>query len=302
MAEGQGISTKIYFVKESNGNITIRNAFSNTIIYALQPSQNLSKDIVSPNNIIIKTAIANDQDREIVINVLDIDEQRCIPSLSPGEKNNSENENDSSITDFYIKELSRYFFFVAQSVNNVTNPVSSVRIMRSVYHIPFVRRIAPMLAVSGDYFFSYNAGIILTDCLSNLSGEISLFDNINYNNSNTLFFCASNTKLLTYTGSASHLGYELVIVRARIEEYGNYYNFAQKTILASIPLQTIFHRIDLTQYIREPIYENEVVIVTYKKLISGLVENNCTFNGTFTLESEFPSNDWQDVLEQQQAG
>ena len=302
MPEGQGISTKIYFVKESNGNITIRNAFSNTIIYALQPSQNLSKDVVSPNNIIIKTAIANDQEREIVINVLDIDEQRCIPSLSRAEKNNSENENDSSVTDFYIKELSRYFFFVAQSVDNVTDSVSPVRIMRSVYHIPFLRRIAPILAVSGDYFYALNAGNVLTTCIREMNGSPFIFKNPYYNLSNTLFFCASNTNLLTYTGTATDLGYELMIFKTQIEEYDNSSSFVNIKLLASIPLRTIYHRIDLTQYIREPIYENEVVIVTYKKLISGMVENNCTFNGTFTLESEFPSFDWQDVLEQQQAG
>ena len=302
MPEGQGISTKIYFVKESNGNITIRNAFSNTIIYALQPTQNLSKDVVSPNNIIIKTAIANDQDREIVINVLDIDEQRCIPSLSRAERNNSENENNSSITDFYIKELSRYFFFVAQSVNNVIDPVSPVIPMRSVYHIPFLRRIAPILAVSGDYFYALNAGNVLTACIREINGSPFLFKNPSYNLSNTLFFCASNTKLLTYTGTASHLGYELMIFKTQMEEYDNSDSFVGIKSLASIPLQTIYHRIDLTQRITEPIYENEVVIVTYKKITSGMVENNCTFNGTFTLESEFPSNDWQDERVQVNVG
>ena len=135
-----------------------------------------------------------------------------------------------------------------------------------------------------------------------MSGEIDLFSSMRNNYSNTLFFCTSNTKLLTYTGTASHLGYELVIVRTRIEEYGNYSNFAEKKTLASIPLTTLFHRIDLTQYIREPIYEDEVVIVTYKKITSGMVENNCTFNGTFTLESEFPSNDWQDERVQVNVG
>ena len=237
-----------------------------------------------------------------MINVLDIDEQRCIPSLSRVSRNNSENENNSSITDFYIKELSRYFFFVAQSVNTVTNPVSPVIPMRSVYHIPFLRRIAPMSALAGDYFFANSVGEVLTSSANPISGVTPLFFNPYFNFSNTLFFCGSNTKLLTYTGTASHFGYELMIYKAQMYDGSNENSFFNINLLATIPLGSLFHRIELTQYIRKPIYENEVVIVTYKKLTTGIVENNCIFNGTFTLESVFPSFDWQEVTEQETGG
>jgi hypothetical protein len=77
------MTKSIYFRKEKNGTVTIRKYRTEEIIYALQPTQNLTKDIANPNCIIIKSAISCFDDRGIVIHCNDIHNWACYPKIYP---------------------------------------------------------------------------------------------------------------------------------------------------------------------------------------------------------------------------
>ena len=63
--------SKLFFKKETNGNVTIRKISDNSIIYSLPGNQAIFADNANSNNLIIKSAIANNQNRGIVINYKD---------------------------------------------------------------------------------------------------------------------------------------------------------------------------------------------------------------------------------------
>jgi hypothetical protein len=107
------MANTIYFQKETNGNVTIRNRDTEAIIYALQPFQNLTKDIANPNVIIIKSAISSFDDRGIVINCNDIDNWACYPVIPAFESEGQQkNTPPKPTTDEYLTALMRDFFFI----------------------------------------------------------------------------------------------------------------------------------------------------------------------------------------------
>lgn len=92
----------IYFKKEDNGNVTIRSVSDGGILYSLPPTQVVSKDSASENNIIIKSAIGSTKDKGIVIKVSDIALISCEPPiyLALG-----------SVTNLVVEALATHFFF-----------------------------------------------------------------------------------------------------------------------------------------------------------------------------------------------
>jgi hypothetical protein len=100
----------IYFQKESNGNVTIRNLNTEAIIYALQPTQNLTRDIANPNGIIIKSAISSFDDRGIVIDCRDIEYWRCNPAIYPIDPINDIDTIQVDSNDCIVALMRDYFF------------------------------------------------------------------------------------------------------------------------------------------------------------------------------------------------
>jgi hypothetical protein len=116
----------IYFKKENNGNVTIRKIGTESIIYALQPTQNLTQDIANPNCIIIKSAISSFDDRGIVINCNDIDSWACHPVIYPFWEI-GEGENWNPTPNDCLTALLRDFFFCGCHKNQfaiVSEPIS----------------------------------------------------------------------------------------------------------------------------------------------------------------------------------
>ena len=113
----------IYFRKESNGNVAIVKVNTNEIIYSLQPNQNVTQDVASIDNIIIKSAVSNPKDRGIVINCSNINPKLCIPeflNFNQDEENRSHYNNNTGLRDTYIKNLTTFFFFKPVTITTTT--------------------------------------------------------------------------------------------------------------------------------------------------------------------------------------
>lgn len=115
----------IYFRKESNGNVAIVKVNTNEIIYSLQPNQNVTQDVASIDNIIIKSAVSNPKDRGIVINCSNINPELCIPefqtfSQGDDEENRTPYDNNTGLRDNYIKNLTNFFFFKPVTITTTT--------------------------------------------------------------------------------------------------------------------------------------------------------------------------------------
>lgn len=249
---------KLNFRKEENGNVTLRNNITGEIIVSFPAGQIVIKDLASPNDIVIKSALNND--KGIPVNCNDIDGYSCTPVIG------------STEIDGLIFALSQDFFFEVGGA-------------KSFQHIPFARNIYPQPTDNDCFFFNDGLSSTLTiaSSIENDLGVLSQNENIQ---SNVLFHCTKATKLMSYSGLVYKTGFFLQIYKgsmgvdvltARFSLYNIY-------LLASIPLDSYQQRIDLTQYITEPILENEVVIVTYKSPASGGLESYFWFNGTFGIE------------------
>ncbi|WP_394759313.1 hypothetical protein [Flavobacterium sp.] len=99
---------QIIFIKLGNGNVQILKEVNsnaqqpiNEPIASLHPLQNIIRDNANPNNIIIKSAIGNNLDRGIVLDVNNINGGACVPII--------ENTNIDSL----INSLAKDFFFDA---------------------------------------------------------------------------------------------------------------------------------------------------------------------------------------------
>ncbi|WP_394760065.1 hypothetical protein [Flavobacterium sp.] len=112
------MAESIYFKKENNGNVTIREVIADKIIYSLQPNQNVTKDISNNNNIIIKSAIGNNQDRGIVINIEDINPFMSLPPFPSASLYGRSLLQPYVNIDNYIIDLINNFFFEVSSNNN----------------------------------------------------------------------------------------------------------------------------------------------------------------------------------------
>ena len=106
------MAESIYFKKESNGNVTIRQVLNDKIIYSLQPNQNVIKDIASSKNIIIKSATNDINERGIVICITDINPFVCVPEFR-GVSNYGRSSTQQPYVniDNYIESLTMDFFF-----------------------------------------------------------------------------------------------------------------------------------------------------------------------------------------------
>ncbi|MFC4817629.1 hypothetical protein [Flavobacterium sp. GCM10023249] len=78
---------KIHFIKEENGNVVIRKTASNEIITSLSPSQIVQTSLDNSNCIIIKSFLANETEKGIVINYKDIDASLCVPPIFANNRN-----------------------------------------------------------------------------------------------------------------------------------------------------------------------------------------------------------------------
>jgi hypothetical protein len=91
--------SKIRLIKEKNGNVVIKKNASDEIIASLFPAQNIQTSLDNSNNIIIKSYLANESEKGIVINYNDIDLSLCVPPII-GDNRNS-----------VIEALKKDFFF-----------------------------------------------------------------------------------------------------------------------------------------------------------------------------------------------
>jgi hypothetical protein len=127
----------IYFSKENNGNVFIYESITNKILHSLSPNQNVEIDVSNANNIIIKSALANKEDRGIIINYKEIDDS------SPAINNISREET--------IFALATFFFFEDVAQNNydessfIKTFFSSVNQDANTIDIKF-----PKLIINGD--------------------------------------------------------------------------------------------------------------------------------------------------------
>lgn len=100
----------IYFKKEENRNVTIRNSGNNAIIISLQPNQNVFKGVDSESLFFIKSKNAGANERGIPINCNDINLAMCIPQILV----------INDFRDDIITALTNSFFFINQQ-NITTN-------------------------------------------------------------------------------------------------------------------------------------------------------------------------------------
>jgi hypothetical protein len=245
---------KFLFEKWDNGNVLLRNASTGQIIASLQPSQNVTKDIASKNNIIIKSNLSSD--RGLVINCNDISWNDCSPAI------------DSTNIDTIISDLSVLFFFEVRG---------------GIQHITFNRTIAPIPGDNNKFFFS--------DGLSNnlnRSGFLTdipyVFINANMCQSNTLFTASKNTKLISYTGTVYKLGFNLLIYKAKMDTINGGFTFAAPKLIATIPMNQYQLRFDLSQYAESKILQDEVVLISYLAPGGHSIESFFWFNGTFAIQ------------------
>ena len=77
----------IYFKKEENKNVTVRDSGNNTIIFSLQPNQNIFKDSYSNNLFFIKSTNSNPNEKGTVINCNDVNVTMCDPQILQGSDN-----------------------------------------------------------------------------------------------------------------------------------------------------------------------------------------------------------------------
>lgn len=90
---------KINLIKEQNGNVVIRNTFSGKILTSLSPAQIIQTGLDNSNSIIIKSYLAKENEKGLVINCNDIEVSMCVPAIIGYDRNS------------IIEALRKDFFF-----------------------------------------------------------------------------------------------------------------------------------------------------------------------------------------------
>ena len=255
----------IYFRKEENGNVTIKNDVNDKIIASLQPAQNIIVSASNSSIFEIKNSTANPSEKGIVINVNDISPYDCTPQIIVIDEH-GEAYTGEKLRDVIIVALTTSFFF---------------ELSGGLQNISFNRILRPQGFETGHIFFNR---IALSDTLADAvpAGDYAgVFNSPDFAQSNVLFYASKKTKLISYTGAVRKIGFRLQIYKAAISI--DSFNFDGIQLLASIPLNNYQDTIDLRQYIHTDINPNEVVIVSYKSP-SGSLESYFWFNGTFAVQ------------------
>lgn len=112
--------SKIYLVKEKNGNVVIRKTESGEILTSLSPSQIIQTGLDNSNNIIIKSYLAKESEKGLTINYNDIEFSMCSPVIDGYDRNT------------VIENLRRDFFF---SLNGLGQKVIFVDYLGGVPNI-----------------------------------------------------------------------------------------------------------------------------------------------------------------------
>lgn len=91
--------SKIYLVKEENGNVVIRKTKSSEILTSLSPAQIIQTGLDNSNSIIIKSYLAKESEKGLTINYNDIEFSMCSPLIDGNDRNT------------VIENLRKDFFF-----------------------------------------------------------------------------------------------------------------------------------------------------------------------------------------------